>query len=423
MGPVASFTPFQIAQGDRQFSIHSKRFAEAAAIDTDGDQVLSDKEILDYLAETDCHPHAEDSHVHLHGFGHTHTKSAKNEAKLLSDFKAHLNGEVSPHKGAYRNYEQISQELTELAEKYPDKAEKVSIGKTHEGREIWALRVSSDVKSDETSKKPGIVVTGVHHAREWATSEVPSSIARATLEGYDKDPAAKNRVDSAELWFVPVVNPDGYEYSRNEDAWWRKNRRPITETPCGKVSGDVRGVDLNRNYADNNPEHAHIWRPKGDLPCNTRDDGRATSDDPRKDTYRGPSGASEAEVQSLLNLELGRGNIKGVLDFHAYGGMLLYPWGGTRDKVDNVDTYRRIGNAMNDAIGDQRYRVMQSVELYPTSGGSHDIHHANGIFSITAEIGDSFHPSASELPKIVGQGTRIGTTFIDQVLADRSLIS
>ena len=43
--------------------------------------------------------------------------------------------------------------------------------------------------------------------------------------------------------------------------------------------------------------------------------------------------------------------------------------------------------------------------------------------AITAEIGDSFHPSESQLPKIVGQGTRIGTTFIDQVLADKALIS
>jgi hypothetical protein len=324
---------------------------------------------------------------------------------------------------AYHSYEEISAELTRLAEKYPDKAEKVSLGKTHEGRDIWALRVSSDVKSEATANKPAIVITGLHHAREWATSEVPTNVARTTLESSDTDAKAKNRLDQAELWFVPVVNPDGYEYSRNEDSWWRKNRRPITETPCGPVKGDVRGVDINRNYSDNNPAHAHIWRPPGDNQCSYRDDGRATSDDPRKDTYRGPSGASEAEVQSMLELELGRKNVKAVLDFHSYGGMLLYPWGGTRDKVENVETYKRIGNAMNDAIGDERYRVMQSVELYPTSGGSHDVHHVNGKFSITAEIGDSFHPGASELPIVVEQGTRIGTTFIDQVLADKALIA
>jgi hypothetical protein len=405
MGPVAQFSPFQITQGEKRFAVAGKRAEEAAAIDSDNNQQLDDTEIVDFLQSSGVLPDP------------ALAKQA-NVEKILSDYKAHLRGEISPHMHAYHSYEEISAELSRLAEQYPDKAEKVSLGKTHEGRDIWALRVSSDIKSPATADKPGIVLTGVHHAREWATAEVPTNIARTTLEAYDK-----NRVDSAELWFVPLANPDGYVYSRNENAWWRKNRRPITETPCGPVKGDVRGVDINRNYSDNNPAHAHIWRPPGDNPCSYRDDGRATSDDPRKDTYRGPSGASEVEVQSLLNLELGRPNIKAVLDYHSYGGMLLYPWGASRDKVDNVDTYRRIGNAMNDAIGDQRYRVMQSVELYPTTGGSHDVHHINGKFSITAEIGDSFHPSASELPRVVEQGTRMGTAFIDQVLADSSLIS
>ena len=60
---------------------------------------------------------------------------------------------------------------------------------------------------------------------------------------------------------------------------------------------------------------------------------------------------------------------------------------------------------------------MQSVSLYPTTGGSHDVHHANGLFSITMEIGDSFHPTESELPTIVGRAKRAGTVFIDEVLA------
>lgn len=406
MASVGNFTPFQIHQGDKQFSVHSKRAVEAEAIDKSADGVLSDTEIVDFLTDNGALPDPS-------------LNKNVNVGKVVNDYKAHLRGEASPHKHVYHTYEQISSELSALAEKYPDKAEKVSLGKTHEGREIWALRVSNNVKSDETANKPGLVVTGLHHAREWATSEVPTNAARATLES--SDPKAAARLEQAELWFVPVVNPDGYEYSRNEDAFWRKNRRPITETPCGPVKGDVRGVDLNRNYSDGKTEHAHIWRPPGDQQCSYRDDGRATSDDPRKDTYRGPSGASEVEVQSLLALELGRKNIKGVLDFHSYGGMILYPWGGTRQPVENVDTYKRIGNAMNDAIGDERYRVMQSVELYPTSGGSHDVHHANGLFSITAEIGDSFHPSESELPNIVEQGTRIATSFIDNVLADKKL--
>ena len=402
LSPAPSFT---IASGDKSFQVHQKRAGDAAQIDVNKNNKLEDKEILDYLDKNG------DLCGHAPGETHDH-------GRLLEDYKTHLQGKMPESLSSYQSYDQLSAQMDDLAKKYPDKALKVSLGKTHEGRDIWALKVSKNVTSDSTKERPAVVVTGVHHAREWATSKVPLTIATETLEGYNSDPAAKKRVDEGEMWFVPLVNPDGYEYSRSENSWWRKNRRPLEKNPCGeKIEREVYGVDLNRNYADGNPEHAHIYRSKGDSPCSTWDDGRATSDNPRKDTYRGPSGASEIEVQSMLNLELGRGNVKGVLDYHSYGGMILYPWGNTRGEVDNVDTYREVGTKMNEAIGDKEYRLMQSVSLYPTTGGSHDVHHANGLFSITMEIGNSFHPRESELPDIVGRATRAGKVFIDEVIA------
>ena len=419
MSTTAAFSPFQLTQSGKQFSVHSKRSQEAAEIDKNKDNNLSDKEILDYMEKNDhigCahHNHGPDGHDHAGVEGHA---PLIDEKRAISEFKDHLQGKMPESMLAYRSYEQMGAKLDELTEQYPGLAKKVSLGKTHEGRDIWALKISKNVNSEETKSKPAVVVTGAHHAREWATTMLPVSIAEDTLANYESDPAAKNRVDNGELWFVPMVNPDGYEFSRTENSYWRKNRRPITETPCGPVRGDVRGVDLNRNYADNNPDHAAIWRPEHDDQCSFRDDGRATSDNPRRDTYRGPSGASEVEVQSLLKLELDRGNVEGVLDFHSYGGMILFPWGHTSKNVDNVEAYKEVGGKMNDALGDKRYRVFQSSGLYPTTGGSHDIHHVNDIFSITMEIGNSFHPRESELGPIVARNTRAGTVFIDEVLA------
>lgn len=402
---LSAATPFSLKAGDKTFQVHQKRAAEAQQIDVNKNNMLEDKEIVDFLTENG------DFCGHAHGEDHDHSR-------IVSDYKNHLQGKMPESVDAYKSYSELNAQMDSIVEKYPGKAQKISLGKTHEGRDIWALKVSSDVTSDSTKEKPAVVVTGVHHAREWATSLVPLTIAEETLGAYDSDPAAKNRVDKGELWFVPLVNPDGYEFSRNENSFWRKNRRPLETTPCGEpVRGNPIGVDLNRNYADGKPEHAHIYRNPSDSPCSTWDDGRATSDNPRRDTYRGPHGASEVEVQSLLNLELGRGNVKGVVDYHSYGGMILYPWGNERGEVDNVDTYRAVGTKMNEAIGDNKYRLMQSVSLYPTTGGSHDVHHANDIFSMTLEIGNSFHPRESELPGIVGQAKRAGTVFIDEVLA------
>ncbi len=403
MGPSTAPT-FHVNHGDRTWAVHPKRNEEAKKIDVNQDNHLDDAEIRDYLTVN----------------GDLRDPSLAPEAdneKVLADYRAHLQGQLSPERFTYQTHEQIAQEMADLAEKFPNLATRVSLGKTHEGRDIWALKVTKDASSDDTRDRPAVVVTGAHHAREWATPLVPMNMAREALEAYDSDPSVKNRVDNGELWFIPVVNPDGYEFSRNENSFWRKNRRPITETPCGPVRGDVRGVDLNRNYYDGNPDNHWVWRPIGDDPCSYRDDGRATSDDPRKDTYRGPEGASEVEIQKLLELQLGRGNVKGILDYHSYGGMILYPWGHTRDKVDNVETYLEIGTKMNDALGGQKYRLMQSSSLYPTSGGSHDVHQMHDILSITMEIGDSFHPRESQLPDLVERNTKAGNVFIDEVLA------
>ncbi|MCA9793845.1 MAG: hypothetical protein KC910_18675, partial [Candidatus Eremiobacteraeota bacterium] len=305
----------------REFQVHPERRAQAAKIDANHDAVLDDQEIMDYLIKTDA---LEDPTYHV-----------VDQEKVVKEFKSHLLKEVPENALNYHTYDEVAAELARLAETHPDIAQRVSLGTSHEGREIWALKISSGAASDDTRQKPGVVITGCHHAREWMSMEAPLFVAQQLVEGYASDPAMKDRVDKAEIWVVPLVNPDGYEYSRTQDNWWRKNRRPVSNTFCDNQHPQSgMGVDLNRNYADDVPAHEWVYRPPGDTPCSTRDDFGRTSDDPDNDTYRGPFGASERETQAMLNLELGRGNIKGILDHHGYGQMILYPWGNTYDPVD-----------------------------------------------------------------------------------------
>ncbi len=336
--------------------------------------------------------------------------------KLLQEYKASLNGapRVESFTG-YHSYEEMNAALQDLAARFPDKAAVVSLGKSGEGREIYALRVGTP---DEASPKPGVVITGCHHAREWMTVEVPLHTATNMLENYETDPASKERVDKTVTWFVPMVNPDGYEYSRTKNSWWRKTRRPITETGCPNMKGNM-GVDPNRNYWDGKPEHFEIYRPAGDTPCSTADDfgDGKTSDNPKADTYRGPSGGSEPEVQAMLNLELNpANNIKGVVDYHSYGDMILYPYGSKELAPDRLEIYRDIGGKMNSVLGN-RFDLKPSSDLYPTSGGSNDIHEANGILGLTLEIGRSFQPPASEIPKATAYITPANLVFIDEIKA------
>jgi len=197
-----------------------------------------------------------------------------------------------------------------------------------------------------------------------------------------------------------LVNPDGYEISRTGDNTYRKNGNP--DGP----------VDLNRNFGDDCPEHAHLWRPSGDKP-GIRYDDKGASDDPKSRQYRGPHSASEPETRALLKLELEHKNIVAVLDNHNCGEMLLYPAAG------NADYYKSLGQAMNEAVGGEPYRVMSAPELYPVSGISNDLQHAHGIVGMTLESGFSMQPPEADLARLQDRAGRAHMAFIDKVVADK----
>jgi hypothetical protein len=242
-----------------------------------------------------------------------------------TDTASHGGGAAEPMPlldGAFHTYEEVETELRDLASRYPSIAKLISLGPTYEGREIWALKVSRDVDSDDPVK-PDVLFTGCHHAAEWISVEPPVAFAHLLTEHYASDSTVRALVDHAENWLVPIVNPDGLAYSQSGTShatdsayFWRKNRRPIHVAGCGSGIG----VDLNRNYP-------FMFRVPADHPCPAYDDDVGGADDPGNlDYYRGPEAASELEVQHLIALtgDPGR-NFVARVDFHSAGQLVLYP--------------------------------------------------------------------------------------------------
>ena len=95
-------------------------------------------------------------------------------------------------------------------------------------------------------------------------------------------PGRGKLLQKTELWFVPVANPDGYQYTFDHERLWRKNLRDNNGNGQIQV-GD--GVDPNRNF----PNH---WGY----------DKEGSSSIPSSDTYRGPSPVSEPETQAMIGL-------------------------------------------------------------------------------------------------------------------------
>jgi carboxypeptidase T len=411
---IESSEAYRFSVGEANRLVNPEKNDVAQVIDTNKDHFISDKEIKDYLKNPKIDILRDPKVCDV------------DEKAVVKEFKTSLQKKIPARAADYHDYNSITKELKDLEKAYPNLAKMVSLGKTVEGRDIWALKLSKDINSD-TSSKTGVVFTGATHAREWASAEVPLYMAQTILDN-NTDPKNQKRLEQAEIWIIPVANPDGYQYSRTEDTMWRKNRDPITHTGCEtNAEGNIcdikpgadkvygMGVDINRNYDDGKPEHAELYRPKGDTPCSTWDDFSATSDDPDDDTYRGPSGASEIETKSLLNLELGNKNIKGIIDHHSYGNMILYPWGHTHDEAPNAAMYKELGKGMAKAMKEP-YKVMQSADLYPASGSSENIHNINNRTSYTIEMGRSFQPSGGELEKIKDNVLAADMYFLDYMI-------
>jgi carboxypeptidase T len=248
---------------------------------------------------------------------------------------------------AYHSVETLKADLERLAENHSEIAELHEIGHSVENRPIWALRLGE--RRGNTLK---MAFLGCHHAREWISVEVPYLLAEHLLTNATTNPV-QQWFQKGEIWVAPMVNPDGHEYTRTQQRLWRKNRR---RNPDGSV-----GVDPNRNYG-------YMW---GTLNVST------SSHVPRDDTYVGPRAFSEPEVQAVRNL-MARELFAGVLTYHSYSQLILFPWGYTSKPIIDPSDHGEIEDLAQDMqrlireVHGEKYTVEQSSQLYPTAGDTTD---------------------------------------------------
>ena len=282
--------------------------------------------------------------------------------------------------GNYTLLEAIAQ-MDTLRNMYSDfVSEKDSIGTSIEGRTIWAFKVSDYPSVDED--EPEVLYTGLTHAREPVSMMNLFFFVRWLCENYSSDPTAEFLVNHREMWFVPIINPDGYVYNEtiapNGGGMHRKNRRPNPDNSnCN--NGTQQGIDLNRNYSYN-------WDA----------DDSGSSGNPCSAVYRGASAFSEPETEAISNFILER-QFKNVLHYHTYSNVLIHSWGdGTFPDEPDLSTLREIGAEMTRENG---YAVGTGTETigYGVNGDAVDWTYGTaGLISYTPEVGsyaDNFWPS------------------------------
>jgi carboxypeptidase T len=156
----------------------------------------------------------------------------------------------------FHTYAEVAADVAATAAAHPDIVSRFSIGKSYQGRELWAVKISDNVAVDEN--EPEVLYDGGTHSDEHMGVEMTLKIMHWLVNGYGVDPRITNIVNKREIWIVFLVNPDGAEYDISGARFhhWRKNRQPTPGTTAI-------GTDLNRNFG-------YRWGLEGNTSTNPR---------------------------------------------------------------------------------------------------------------------------------------------------------
>jgi len=243
----------------------------------------------------------------------------------------------------YHSHNDINTFIDELAVSNAGWVSTTSIGKSYEGRDMRVVKIEK--------AGPGAPIAWIEagiHAREWIASATATFMINELVNKYEEN---KNIVDNLNLHFLPMANPDGYEYSRTTDRYWRKNRADNSGSSC-------KGVDLNRNWGFH-------WGESG------------VSDSPCSDIYLGSAPFSEVETTNIKNYVEGLPKVPALgHSIHSYSQLWLWPYGyDYSSRPENWQEIKQLAEDAADALYDVHYTVfdpINSADLYPAAGASDD---------------------------------------------------
>ena len=303
----------------------------------------------------------------------------------------------------FHTYAEMGAVIDRAVAQHPGIAARFSIGQSHQGRAIRAIRLTANVDGGNHGR-PEVFINGLMHARERATSELAIHMIEVLTNNYGLNTTLGQRVtnilDSTVVYIVPMMNPDGAEFDFKGGRFhkWRKNRQPIPN------SSEV-GIDLNRQFG-------YTWGCCG-----------GSSGNPASDFYRGPEPWYAPEVRAYRDFVSDRSNqLGGILSLHSAGRQVLWPYAYTKQDVPHdmtADDHRAFVALARGMAQRNGYRAEQASDLYIVDGDQDDwAYGAHGIFAFTIEMAAGsakrYYPSLPELNADLNRNRKAILWFLEQ---------
>lgn len=286
--------------------------------------------------------------------------SSLESRKAFEESRTQVSGRsgLSRAQSGYHSLDEVQRLMAQFAAKSSKITQLIQYGVSQEQRPLLALRVSNHL--NDGKRVPRVMLTAATHGDEIITTEILLSLMDTFLSGAEKDPRFLKFIENLEVVFIPVVNPDGFVSQNRYDN----------------------GRDPNRSF------------PYPEKPTESEVQ---------------PTASTRGVIQFVKQYP-----IKGSIDFHAFGRLVMYPWGYTHASIPQEDKnlFEAVTSKMA-ATNGSRHGPIADV-IYVAQGSSADYYYwKSGAFSLGIEVGDSKAPRASQIPQYVKDQAESTWIYLD----------
>lgn len=335
----------------------------------------------------------------------------------------------------FYRFNELTRLLKDYAKEYPNLIRLESIGKSHEGRDVWLI-TATNFKSGEDVEKPAFWVDGNIHASEVTASAAALYLIEALVTRYKRDENVTRALDTRAFYIVPRVNPDGAEWAlADKPKVIRSSTRPYPyvddpidgltwgedldgdgrilqmriEDPNGawKVHPDDPRLLVRRDPIETGGTYYRILpegllknydgvtinvrAPKQGLDLNRNFPAAWRTESDQRGA--GPYPTSEPEARNLVHFIAKHPNITGTISFHTMSGVLLRPYDDRSDDefpAEDLWTFQKIGEKGTEITSYPHISVFHDFKYHPkqviTGGFDNWTYDHIGVYSWTVEF-------------------------------------